>query len=455
MNLKIRLALLYSLSVLVILVVSAVSIYVLNENFRKEEFIKRLSLKAKETYTLFYGNRRLPTNVANGLNNGFHYSLPEENVSLFDSAYHLIYTSPGSHSLKIPRDYFKLAKKRKQYTFTIHEREALILFTNQKGKSIFVLASGTDIFGHRKGDNLKIALVFSVMGGFLLSGFLAFFYVKQAMKPLEELKEQIEKINEENLQERIFVDRDNNEMKQIAKKFNAMLDRLEQAFEQRRNFVQHASHELRTPLATMLSQTEAALSKDLSIAGYRTVLFSLKEEQQDLINLTNSLLTLSKYEKMTQPKDWTLIRIDEVLYDTVDIIKQVWPDAKVTIEFEGAPENEEELVFKGSESLLRSALQNLVKNGLQYSENLQMEIIIKANSSGITLTFNNRGKPLSEEEQNRLFIPFFRGENSQNKKGYGLGLSIVKRIMNVHKGSISYEAMADNTNSFTLFFPGK
>ena len=136
------------------------------------------------------------------------------------------------------------------------------------------------------------------------------------MKPLEELKGQIEKINEKNLKNELLLARSNNEVKQIARKFNAMLDRLEHAFEQRKNFVQHASHELRTPLANMLAQTESALSKKLCANRLPNILYSLKEEQQDLINLTNSLLTLSRYEKVPKPYDWTAYKNRRSCYTT-------------------------------------------------------------------------------------------------------------------------------------------
>jgi len=287
----------------------------------------------------------------------------------------------------------------------------------------------------------------------LLSAFLSYFYVTHAMQPLEDLKSQIEKINEKNLQQRIPVSRRNNEVWQIARKFNAMLDRIEQVFEQRKNFVRHASHELRTPLANMLSQTESALGKNLSAQEYREVLVSLKEDQQDLIDLTNSLLTLSRYGKISPDTDWTRIRIDEVLYEVVDFANQFWPAAIVTVDYETVPENESELEFLGNESLIRAAIQNLIKNAIHYSANCQVRVGIKADKKGIYLHFDNLGTQLSDEEQTRLFIPFFRGENSANKKGFGLGLSIVQRIMNVHNGSISYQAVGSDTNRFTLYLP--
>lgn len=453
MSLKFRLAFLYSLSVFIILLVSAVSIFLFNENFRKDEFTKRLSLEASESAELLFSVAGPSKSIIDDLNQNADNSSHQARIFIFDSAYNLLYSPHNISAPSISPALFRLARNNQNYIFTADGRECVLLSGTRNGRSFYVMACGYDVYGLRKSENLKVLLTASVFGGLLLSGFLAFFYVRQAMRPLEELKGQIEKINEKNLKERIPVTNKNNEVWQIAKKFNAMLDRLEQAFEQRKNFVRHASHELRTPLANMLSQTEAALSKNMPAGDYRDVLVSLKEDQQDLIDLTNSLLTLSRYGKVNYDTDWTSIRIDEVLYEVVDFAKQMWPTAVVTVEFETVPDNEKALEFEGNESLMRSAVQNLVKNAIHYSTDNQVRVSIVAEGKGITLHFENAGKQLSVEEQGRLFIPFFRGENSANKKGYGLGLSIVQRIIHVHKGTITYQPVGSNTNRFTVYLP--
>ncbi len=289
----------------------------------------------------------------------------------------------------------------------------------------------------------------------VLSGLLAFFYVKQSIQPLEDLKDEIDGITVQNLKQRITIPKNNNEIWQIADKFNAMLERLELAFEQRKNFVQHASHELRTPLANMLLQTESALNKDLTAPDYKKILVSLKEDQTNLIELTNSLLALSRYETSTTVIDWTTIRIDEVLYHTVEYINQILPNAVISIDFETVPDNEEDFLVQGNESLIKSAIQNLIKNAIQYSDNNKVKIILSHSEDSVTLKFENFGQQLSAEEESKLFIPFFRGQNSSSKKGFGLGLAIVQRIMVVHNGRIYYEPIGDNINRFTTVFPNE
>jgi signal transduction histidine kinase len=453
MNLKIRIAFLFSLFVFIILMISAVSIYLLNADFREEEFFKRVEIEAKEIAELYLKGQNSRAQVLREINQNALSGLPDEHAYIYDSSYHVLYATDSGYKRVVTPARFKTAEKNKQEYFKEGNRETVLVYVKGQGQPYYVLASAIDKYGHRKIEKLKIFLALSVLGGLLLSGLLAFFYVKQIIKPLENLQQQMQNISEQNLTQRVKVGKSNDEVSQIAKNFNDMLDRLEQAFEMRKNFVQHASHELRTPLANMLSQTEAALGKQLSLDNYREILQSLKEDQQDMISLVNALLILSQYEKITYLKDWTKIRIDEVLYDTVDVVKQQWPDVSVTIDFVEVPEKDDLLIIRGNEALVKSAILNLLKNASKYADDEKVKIIIDAKEAGITLLFENVGKQLLPEEQDRLFIPFFRGENSINKKGFGLGLSIVQRIINLHKGSIRYDALAGNINRFTVFFP--
>ncbi|MGI8757528.1 MAG: HAMP domain-containing sensor histidine kinase [Acidimicrobiales bacterium] len=453
MNLKLRIASLFSLFVFIILMASSVTIFILNENFRKDEFFKRVENEAKEASELFFKRQQSRSDIAKEIDLMASSSLPEQDICIFDSSFHILFSTSNYNNLPVPARFFAFTRKNKEYQFTQNEREKVMLYIKGQGQPYYVLASATDVYGNRKIDKLKFILSFTVLGGLLLSGLLAFLYVKQIMKPLENLQQHMQRINEKNLTERVRTGKNHDEVSQIAKNFNAMLDRLEQAFEMRKSFVQHASHELRTPMANMLAQTEAALSKPLLPENYRQILLSLKEDQQDMINLMNALLILSQYEKITYLKDWSKIRIDEVLYEAMDFVKQLWPNSVIAIDFSEVPEKDEFLKINGNESLLRSAIQNLFKNACQYSEDYKVKVTIDANKTGITLLFDNIGKQLSAHEQERLFIPFFRGENSKNKKGFGLGLSIVQRIITLHKGSINYKSIENKINRFTVFFP--
>jgi signal transduction histidine kinase len=231
-----------------------------------------------------------------------------------------------------------------------------------------------------------------------------------------------------------------------------MLDRLERAFTMQKNFVHHASHDLRTPLATMLSQTESALRRDLSPQDSKKVLESLKEDQQGMIELTNALLLLAQYENINYTAGWPEVRLDEVLYDSIISMQKMFPGITINFDFSAEDVDEQYLYTKGNEVLLRSAFVNLLKNGVKYSDNSKVIVTMKPEAPKVTITFENRGPVMHPEEVERMFFPFFRGENAQQKKGFGLGLSIVKRIVELHKCQISYQVLNGNINCFKLEF---
>jgi signal transduction histidine kinase len=454
MSFKSRFGLLFSLSVFLILTVSALYVFILNEDYREQEFFMRLKDEAIQSSGISFRNGLPAAEVQNELNANAINSLPNERIAIVDSALQVMFAAPNDSQVVINPSYFSIAKSKGSHRYTEGDRQSVIVYVPSP-VTHYVLVSAFDKYGRSKANNLEIILVFSVVGGLLLSAFLAYFYVRQITKPLNNLKQQMQRINEENLTERLVIDQQDGELSNIAKNFNDMLDRLEHAFETRKNFVQHASHELRTPLANMLSQTEAALTKDLSPNEYKQVFQSLKEDQQDMISLTNSLLLLSQYENLPHLDAWKRMRVDELLYETIEITSTMFRDSVISVHFEEVPEDEELLIFKGNELLIKSALQNLIRNACKYAEDGKVNITISARQQGITIVFDNAGKQILTGEHSKLFIPFFRGENSTNKKGYGLGLSIVQRILSLHKATVRYEAIAPNINRFIVELPHK
>lgn len=296
----------------------------------------------------------------------------------------------------------------------------------------------------------KMLALFAVLG--ICIWWFCSYFIRTLVQPLNSFNDQMEGITETNLNARIPLTASQNELNRTARSFNEMLDRLQQAFEFQKSFVHHASHELRTPLASMLAQTEAALKRNLTADEFKLVLQSLREDQQEMIDLTNSLLLLSQYEKITSNEGWPLVRIDEILYDIITVMKRTFTNINISVEFLYMPDNDVYLSVKGNDALLKSAFRNLIKNAYQYSEDRTVEITIEANEAGIALHFENQGRQISADDQARLFIPFFRGQNAQREKGFGLGLSIVKRIIVLHQGSITYTPVAAERNKFSIEF---
>jgi len=183
------------------------------------------------------------------------------------------------------------------------------------------------------------------------------------------------------------------------------------------------------------------------------LLGSLYEDQKALVGLTNSLLLMSRFGKMINRAAFPLVRIDEVIFFKIDIIKRVHPNYKIIFDYEKPPEDEESLCIHADEVLIRPALGNLIRNGCLYSDNYTTLIKLYTGSDFVKLLFENTGPTLQKEDVSRLFIPFFRASNSQTKKGHGLGLTMSKRIIEAHGGTLKYNISPEGKNQFWVNFP--
>lgn len=450
MNLKQRFALLFTFFVSVILLISCASIYLLYNDYRKSEFYNRIAIEGNEVYKIFTKIKNTDTKATAALiREVYEKPLFQEKLLIVDKYKRIIFKMPDSNNVVIPLiDKYKL-KTKEYYEFT-DENELQHVVIYKPETELYVYVSGFNNAGYQKLENLQLILTFVFFGSLLLTAIMSFLFVNEAIKPIVSLSIQIQNTNIHNLTERVKINHSNDEIGTIASNFNSMLERLNNAFESQKSFVHHASHELRTPLAIMLSQTEVALRRDQSIDEYKKTLFSLKEDQHHLINLTNSLLMISQNDHLIFLTDKSLFRVDELLHDSILIAKKIYSDMVIDFSFESIPENQDDLIINGNDALLKSAFFNLIKNAYQYSSNKKLQIKLSVIENSIFIKFFNVGPQLSESEAQKMFIPFFRGGNAGNKKGFGLGLSIIQRILELHYGKLTYLARANDMNEFKV-----
>ncbi len=455
MNLKFRFAILFTSFVAIILLATSASIYVLYFNYRAGDHFRRLRSEGFAVSKEYFEIKKIRDSSAVLMNN-LHQShknvLFEEHVVVFDSGLNILFKEPDTLTTHIDADFLASIQKEPsgEYRYREGNRESSGLYDDRTG--LYVQVSAIDRYGINRLSTLKYILAGVFLASLFVTAIFSFLFARAAFKPLSNLGRQMQKVNEMNLSERLDEGKVKNEVTQIAINFNYMLDRLKQSFEAQKSFVHHASHELRTPLATMLSFTESALRKDLDKDGYRKVLHSLKEDQEGMIELTNSLLLLSQYEKIQFSRQWPAVRIDELLYDAISIARKLLPGIEIELEFAGLPSNEDDLIIHSNEALLKVAFTNLFKNAWLYSKDKKVTVAIDADEGKLEVHVDNAGEHLQPSEVEKLKVPFFRGANAANVKGFGLGLSIVHRIVSLHNAWLSYTAIEPNINRFTIHF---
>jgi signal transduction histidine kinase len=141
------------------------------------------------------------------------------------------------------------------------------------------------------------------------------------------------------------------------------------------------------------------------------------------------------------------------LWQAQSHIIQKNPGYQVEVNFDHEPEDEEQLLLMGDDTLIRTVFINLMENACKYSQNHQVEVLIEANDQELVIHFQDHGVGIAPEHIPFLFDTFYRISSTQDQKGYGIGLALAKRIVSMHKGSIQISSEPDIGSDFTVKLP--
>lgn len=451
MTLKNRISLLVSLLFTILFGLASTLIFVLYSNFRKEEFRDRLEIKALSNIKLLVNVKQVDNQLLKMIDQNSINKLYDEKTLVFDSNYKLIYSSIDDAKINWSIDDLKYLKKNKTFFKQQGDYEVYGVFYDTKDKDFYALITATDDYGKRKLLFLRYTLVISYIFFTCLCWVLTSFMVKKAMSPLGLFHQKIRKINENNLDTRIASKNNKNEIDLIANEFNFMMDRIEISYQKQKEFTAHASHELRTPLSRITAKIENTITDETTSTKGKTFLKSILLDVNQLTELINSLLVLSKIDNNNQEHN-DVQRMDEILFSAIENLNNSFPDFVILFEMEENDNLDTALEIKGNKNLLEIALSNILKNACVYSDNKQAKVKFSIENDHLVISISNTGETLSENEQKNLFQPFMRGKNAKGTNGFGLGLRIVQRILNLHNSSVTYSTPDINTNLFRIFF---
>jgi two-component system heavy metal sensor histidine kinase CusS len=278
---------------------------------------------------------------------------------------------------------------------------------------------------------------------------LAYGLARRGMKPLQRLAAQTASIGVGNLSTRIEQRDAPPELDALIGAFNGMLDRLERSFTQLKQVSADMAHDLRTPISNLLGQTEVGLNQTRDAAYYQRLLGSNFEELQRLSKMIDNMLFLARAEHADHAIERKALPVGEELTRIADYFEDLADDRNVRLEWHG-----DGTVFADA-LLLRRALGNLLANAVRYAEpGTAITMTVEQRADGTALHIENRGPTIAPHHLERLFDRFYRADASRQRssESSGLGLSIVRSIMQLHGGSWRAESDAGVTR-FTLVFP--
>ena len=290
---------------------------------------------------------------------------------------------------------------------------------------------------------LPIAVLLVAGGGFILA--------HQGLGPVTAMRTQAERIEATSLHERLPVGASpHDELGRLAVVFNALLERLDRAFDQQRRFMADASHELRTPVAVMRGEAEHALSGARSADDLHDAMMVVREEGARMTRIVEDLFLLARADAADQPVVPTELYLDDLVAQCTRTVRTLATSKGITVDCEAQPD----LQFRGDEALLGRLVLNLLDNAIKYTPaGGRVTVRVWQDGSRFRLSVSDSGSGVPAGSQARLFDRFYRDaehRSDSGASGAGLGLAIVRWVARAHGGDARLARSGPDGSTFEV-----
>lgn len=452
MSLKRKIALTISVAFSLLFGMVMAVIYLSFNDFRRDEFKERFRQRLEFTTHFISKSKDFEEEAPIFFNENSDNILLNEKILIFNEQKELIYSTIKDRNVTWDSAMLKELDKKKIIYSEKTVPEIYAALRNINGENYYILTSAFDTNGKSKLGFLKYLLITAYAMSTLLIGFFSYYFVEKFLRPLEDLNKEISEVTAHKLTTQIPVQESDDEVNVLAKSFNTMIARLNDVFQSQKDFTASASHEIRTPITRMAFQLENLIKFEEHSPKTLSALQQIQRDVYQLSDLTNSLLLLTKFDKENIQSIYEDVRIDEVIFESFEGVEKSYPELKLDFLITEETSENAFLTISGIQSLLVIVFINLFKNAAVYSDNAEVKVLITETNDTLSVDVISHGATISEEEQVKLFEAFTRGNNAQNIAGSGLGLRIVKRILEYHDADIVYSSPAEYINQFTVVF---
>ncbi len=308
--------------------------------------------------------------------------------------------------------------------------------------SLLQIAVPTEML-ERESKYLLLFFFIGIPTTLVLAGVAGLYLANLALEPIREIVQKAKKLNPSNLSERLPEPDTEDEVKRLTVTLNELLGRIERAFQSHENFIADASHQLKTPLAIVRGELDVFRSKERGPEEVRAFIDSAGQELLHMSRLLDDLLLLTKIDAGAGSFTVRDVRLDEVLLEATARFEVLAQKKNISIRFnledrtEG--DSKDDFVVQGDSDLLQSMFRNLVDNAIKYSpEGTHVEVRVINEADRVVTLIKDQGEAIPPELAERIFRRHERGNLLMSgASGAGLGLTIAKRIAELHNGNIS------------------
>ena len=450
MTIRTRLTLLFLGIVSILLIAFCAAIYFEGEFYRQNEYKTRLRQEALAVATILFNKAEISPDLLKLLNRNHMTVLNQEEVVIYNTNNKIVFES-GTQNPKVSPQILNLIRQKRELFWEQQNLELFGMVFKNNNRNYIVLASAIDRYGVSKQQNLARMLALGGILMLLLSAFMGWLFAGRMLLPIQKMILKIDEIRAAQLNLRLDEGNKTDELAQLSTRFNQMLDRLERAFKSQQSFVAHASHELRTPLTAITGQIQVSMLANDNPAELKLMIGSVLDDVQQLNTLTNNLLDLTSIDSDDTNIRLSLVNVAEVIWQVRSELIKKYPHYHILVELDENHELPPEI--QANESLLYTALLNLIDNGAKFSAKNEVNIKLTLNQDSLHVQVHNYGSVIGAQELGEIFEPFKRGSNARQIRGHGVGLSLTRRIAQLHSGKIMVSSSMEDGTMFTLMLP--
>ena len=319
--------------------------------------------------------------------------------------------------------------------------------------TIFILIK-TDVL--KSGDialSLYSVIFYMLMASFIIGAILAYTAGRIPLKPINKIINAMNRLARGDFKVRLSFKgafSRHPTVKEFTESFNKMAQELENTELLRTDFIDSFSHEFKTPIVSISGFAGLLKSGNLPQETEREYLDIIEKESRRLSYMATNALTLSRVEKQTILTDTSEYNLSEQLRLTILLFEHVWSEKNLDIDVKFG-----EHTIVANEELLGQVWINLIGNAVKFAPDGEtVRISVRERGDCTEISVMNTGSTISPENYERVFAKFFKEDASRSTEGNGIGLSIVKKIIDLHNGTITV-ASDENSVTFTVFLPGK
>lgn len=450
---RLRITILFSITVGVILLVVCATVYYMATTSRLNFIKTRLLNRASYTNGLLSQAEFLSTGLVARLDTSVTGLVRSKEMRVYDKDNQVIYSYTDIPTYPIPVDTLFLARVREEGSifFNHGDKEAIAIY--YPSSELLVISATRDEQGKKYLAQLKTIVWLSLIGGILIAFAGGYFFSGRLLRPVRQIADEVNEISAKSLTRRIQTGRSRDEWHYLSETLNQLLNRLQRSFEVQRQFIANASHELCTPLTSISNQLEVSLQRDRDANHYRSVINSTLQDVMRMNRLAQALLEVARASGNPGGLEIEQVRIDEVLLQLPAELTKLNGSWAVKLDFGQMPPDEEKLLVFGNEELLFTAIRNIVINACKYSPDRQAIVSLAILPGKIQLSITDNGPGIAPAEQENIFLPFYRARNVGAQTGFGLGLPLANHIIQLHNGQIRVQPGIRQGSVFIILLP--